>query len=315
MTDEPQRAGSRWTLGQLKNPKILVTVLLVFPASLFASQLVACNVHELAHAVVATSLGWEVDTIQLCAPGSGSVTYAHVGTWAANLQGYAGGAIAAALLYLVYSRLIAKPSRPLRSPWWWAAGLGIVFWIGPQLVIAVMEGPPVPMRITPICSKPTRRFLFRSLRWPAWQGLLSMCGAGVGPSCSPTGSRPSPSRGAGRSRNARTSRGFVSRPIGLILEALEWTHDRHGTFAAGSITSRCVEPNRGWMPSRQQSPLPLPPQPQEQLRNCWINTHWRGDVSLKYRRAGSEFGNRFPGCQSGYPITNPGTQSSASGGD
>lgn len=140
MTDESQRAGRRWTVGELKNPKTLATVFVVFVAVSVASQLAACNVHEVAHAVVATALGWKVDTIQLCAPGSGAVVFAHVGTWAANLQGYAGGAVAAALLYWVYSRLIAKPARPDTSPLWWAAGLGIVVWIGPQLVVGVMEG-------------------------------------------------------------------------------------------------------------------------------------------------------------------------------
>ncbi|CAN5763165.1 hypothetical protein BH23ACT4_BH23ACT4_00830 [soil metagenome] len=39
----------------------------------------ACNVHELGHAVVATALGWRVETINLCLPGGGSVGYSHVG--------------------------------------------------------------------------------------------------------------------------------------------------------------------------------------------------------------------------------------------
>ncbi len=32
------------------------------------------------------------------------------------------------------------PRTPLRGPGWWAAGFGPAIWIGPQLVVAVVEG-------------------------------------------------------------------------------------------------------------------------------------------------------------------------------
>lgn len=79
-----------WALRDLIRSPRLVVVVGVFLVSLVSSQLVACNVHELGHAAVGTSLGWEVETIRWCAPGGGSVTYSFVGTWAGNLQGYAG---------------------------------------------------------------------------------------------------------------------------------------------------------------------------------------------------------------------------------
>jgi hypothetical protein len=101
---------------------------------------VACNAHEVAHAATATVLGWEVERIDLCLPAGGSVVYAHVGTWAGNLQGYAGGFGAALLLGLVYVLLFNRGARPLRGPGWWFAGLGLVLAIGPQVVNGVLEG-------------------------------------------------------------------------------------------------------------------------------------------------------------------------------
>lgn len=109
---------------------------MVAPAALVLS----CNVHEVGHALVATALGWEVERVNLCLPGGGSVEYSRIGTRAGNLEGYAGGATAAAFLGAVYALGFHRPARPRRGPSWKAAGLGIVLWVGPQVVIGIMEG-------------------------------------------------------------------------------------------------------------------------------------------------------------------------------
>jgi hypothetical protein len=101
---------------------------------------VSCNVHELAHALVGSVLGWEVERVNLCLPGGGSVQYSSIGLWAGNAQGYAGGFAAAGFLAAVYYLMFARSSRPLRGPAWWGAGLGVVLWIGPQIVIGMLEG-------------------------------------------------------------------------------------------------------------------------------------------------------------------------------
>ena len=139
-TSGSTQTGPTWSWTDLKKPFPALAALAAFVVSAAASQIVACNVHEIGHAAVATPLGWEVDRIRVCAPGGGGVDYAHVGNWAGNLQGYAGGVIAALFLYGVYRGLIARQLRPHRTPWWWAVGLGVVVWIGPQLVLAGMEG-------------------------------------------------------------------------------------------------------------------------------------------------------------------------------
>lgn len=104
------------------------------------AAVVACNVHEVGHGAVATILGWEVERIDLCLPAGGTVVYSHVGTWAGNAQGYAGGLIAAAYLVAVYLLFFHRMARPLRGPAWWFAGLGLILPVGPQLVNAVLEG-------------------------------------------------------------------------------------------------------------------------------------------------------------------------------
>jgi hypothetical protein len=119
---------------------MLLAVVATFVAATILAQLGGCNVHELGHALVATLLGWEVELVNLCTPAGGSVVYSRVGNWAGNVQGYAGGLSAALFLFAVYVLVFARRSLPRRSPVWWAAGLGTVVWIGPQLVIAVMEG-------------------------------------------------------------------------------------------------------------------------------------------------------------------------------
>jgi hypothetical protein len=119
---------------------VLLAVISAFAPTAVLAQIVSCNGHELGHALVATALGWEVERVNLCLPAGGSVDYAHIGTWAGNAQGYAGGAIGGAILALAYGATCERRRLPYRSPGWWAAGLGIVLWIGPQLLIAVLEG-------------------------------------------------------------------------------------------------------------------------------------------------------------------------------
>lgn len=101
---------------------------------------VSCNVHELSHALVGSALGWEVERVDLCLPGGGSVQYSSVGLWAGNAQGFAGGFAAAAVLVILYYLVFARSSQPLRSPVWWGSGLGVVLWIGPQILLGFLEG-------------------------------------------------------------------------------------------------------------------------------------------------------------------------------
>jgi hypothetical protein len=129
-----------WHWRDLKRPLTLLSAIIGFAVTAPAAIVVSCNVHEIGHAIVATPLGWEVERINLCLPAGGSVEYARIGTRAGNLEGYAGGFIAAILLALVYLFVIALPRRPLRTPVWWASGLGVIVWVGVQIVIGVLEG-------------------------------------------------------------------------------------------------------------------------------------------------------------------------------
>ena len=133
-----------WHRRDLRRPSTLLAAIVAFCLSAPAAIVVSCNVHEIGHALVATPLGWEVERINLCLPFGGSVEYARIGTWAGNLQGYAGGFIAAAFLTSFYAFALARPRRPLRGPTWWAAGLGIVIWVGPQMLIGILEGVAAP---------------------------------------------------------------------------------------------------------------------------------------------------------------------------
>jgi hypothetical protein len=105
-----------------------------------AALVAACNVHEMGHALVATLLGWEVERVNLCLPGGGGVEYSRIGTWAGNAQGYAGGLLGAAFLLAVYWWVFARRTLPWRGPGWWGAGLGVVVWVGPQIVLGLLEG-------------------------------------------------------------------------------------------------------------------------------------------------------------------------------
>jgi hypothetical protein len=104
------------------------------------ATVMARNVHEVGHGAVATILGWEVERIDLCLPTGGRVVYARVGTWAGNIQGYAGGFLAAVFLVGVYLLAFHRGAKPLRGPGWWFAGLVLVLPVGPQLVNGMLEG-------------------------------------------------------------------------------------------------------------------------------------------------------------------------------
>lgn len=137
---QPENRSADWTGAALRRPLITMGAMVAFAGAGFASLVASCNVHEFGHAAVATVLGWRVERINLCLPRAGSVEYSHVGTWAGNIQGYAGGFAAALFLFVLYKLVFSGRSLPLRSPVWWAAGLGAVVFIGPQLLIAVLEG-------------------------------------------------------------------------------------------------------------------------------------------------------------------------------
>lgn len=136
----PPDLHSAWSRSDLKRPGLLLAAIAGFVITAPVATVVACNVHEIGHGAVATLLGWEVERVDLCLPTEGRVVYAHVGTWAGNLQGYAGGLIAAAFLVGVYLVAFRRKARPLRGPGWWFAGLGLILPVGPQLVNGVLEG-------------------------------------------------------------------------------------------------------------------------------------------------------------------------------
>ena len=140
MTKPGTETRSAWYWRDLKRPSTLFFTIVGFCLSAPASAVAGCNVHEIGHALVATPLGWEVERVNLCLPFDGSVEYARIGTWAGNLQGYAGGFLAAIFLTLIYVVAVARPRGPLRGPVWWAVGLGMIVWVGPQIIIGVLEG-------------------------------------------------------------------------------------------------------------------------------------------------------------------------------
>lgn len=131
---------TEWDRAELAHPVRLLEFVAVFVVVAFVAQFTSCNVHEVGHAIVGTVVGWEVERINLCLPVGGSVEYSNIPRWAGNLQGYAGGVISAGFLTIVYVLAVARRRRPLQSPGWWAAGLGLVLFVGPQLVLAGMEG-------------------------------------------------------------------------------------------------------------------------------------------------------------------------------
>jgi hypothetical protein len=113
---------------------VLTGFLLAAPVS----QTAACNLHELSHAGVGTLLGWEVERVNLCLFGGGSVDYASSSASGDNIESLSGGLAAALFLAVAWWLLVGR--RPDRHhPAWWGVGLGIALGIGPQLVIAVLE--------------------------------------------------------------------------------------------------------------------------------------------------------------------------------
>lgn len=108
-------------------------------AVLLAGQLASCGVHEASHALVGSALGWEVEAVSIC-PGEAEVTYRSTSASATvdaleSAAGGLGGALALAVAYL----FVVGRSRPLRSPWWWAVGLGLAAGIGAQLFVGAAE--------------------------------------------------------------------------------------------------------------------------------------------------------------------------------
>ena len=124
----------------LRRPRVLISTAATLAAAVPATFVITCNVHELGHVLVAIALGWKVERLHLCLPVGGGVDYSHIGTWAGNAQGYAGGAIAVIFLLATYRLVVARRARPVRSPRWWALGFAIALLVGPQSVIAVVEG-------------------------------------------------------------------------------------------------------------------------------------------------------------------------------
>ena len=136
----PGDPAPRWSRSDLRVPLAAVVAMSSLVITAAAALAASCNVHEMGHALVATLLGWEVERVNLCLPGGGSVEYSQIGTWAGNAQGYAGGLAAAAFLLVVYWWVFARRALPLRGPGWWGAGLGVVVWVGPQLLLGLLEG-------------------------------------------------------------------------------------------------------------------------------------------------------------------------------
>ena len=135
-----------WRWADLKRPLPLLAAITGLAVSAPVSVTVSCNVHEIGHVLVGVPLGWKVERINWCLLSEGSVDYSHIGTSPGNLEGYAGGIIAAAFLVTVYFLLFAAHQRPLLGPGWWAAGLGVVLWVGPQIVFGITEGAVRPER-------------------------------------------------------------------------------------------------------------------------------------------------------------------------
>ncbi len=129
-----------WSPGDLKRVNAALGAIATFALVAIGAIVVGCNAHELGHAAVGSALGWHVERVHLCLPLGGGVEYAQIGTWAGNAQGYAGGVVGAAIQVTVYLLVFERRAKPLRSAPWWAAGLGVVLWIGPQLLLAVLEG-------------------------------------------------------------------------------------------------------------------------------------------------------------------------------
>jgi hypothetical protein len=135
------RAASRYP-AVLKRPRSLLAFIAGLLVSVPLSLNASCHVHEIGHALTATALGWKVDRINLCLPAGGSVRYASTpgGNWVDVAESYAGGIVGAAFLVSLYLAAFFVPKTPLRGPAWFGAGFGPLLWIGPQIVVAIVEG-------------------------------------------------------------------------------------------------------------------------------------------------------------------------------
>jgi len=98
----------------------------------------ACNVHEIAHAVTGTLLGWRVARLNLCLFSGGGVEYASSTTRGDNLESAAGGVGAALILGLAWWLVVGR-SADRHQPLRWGVGAALAAWIGPQLLVAVLE--------------------------------------------------------------------------------------------------------------------------------------------------------------------------------
>lgn len=129
-----------WFARRLARPDVLAPALIWFAVAAPLAQVTSCNVHEVGHAAVGTALGWEVDRLHPCSPGSGSVEYARTGARGRALEGVAGGLAGAAFVAAAYGALFVRAARPSRGPGWWAAGLGVSLWFVPQVLVGILEG-------------------------------------------------------------------------------------------------------------------------------------------------------------------------------
>lgn len=131
-----------WVIDDLRRPAGLLVAVAALAVSVSLSFNVSCQVHEIGHALVGTALGWTVDRVHLCLPAGGAVEYASTpgAAWVNTAESFAGAAVAAGFLALVYLLVFHRPRRPLRGPGWWAAGFGPAMMIGPQLIVGTVEG-------------------------------------------------------------------------------------------------------------------------------------------------------------------------------
>ncbi len=129
-----------WSVASLRRPTTALAVVATAFAIGALAVIVSCNAHEIGHAAVGTALGWEVDRIILCLPGGGEVRYRSSSPRGDAIEAWSGGIVGALALATAYTGLVARRSGPLRNPLLWAAGLGLSLPIGPQIVIAALEG-------------------------------------------------------------------------------------------------------------------------------------------------------------------------------
>lgn len=123
----------------LRRPLTAATAVAAFVLTLPLAVMGSCNVHELGHAAAGSAVGWEVDRVVPCLPTGGHVQYRVSHAAGDAVESWAGGLVGALSLLLIYG-LISRRGRPLRSPLWFACGLGLTVPIGIQLAIAGLEG-------------------------------------------------------------------------------------------------------------------------------------------------------------------------------